>query len=320
MENKYHYIIFGYPRDYFRIMFQDAIERLGAEYIEDPIKYSSSNRLKILLYKIHYNPYLNWRWNLPFKKVWFSSFYNKIHSKPLCFIFLMDWCSPSYKGLIDVLRKKYADARFVLYLEDLVERHNISLEEVQKFDLSISYDKGDAAKYGFEYMPTFLSKVDLSTEGISYDCNFIGLPKNRLPIIYQLFESLTNAGLKCDFIVSSLKDKNSRIDGIQYIRKDMSYWDYLHHVANAKCLVEVLQKNCSGYTLRTWEALLYGKKLLTNNPEILKAPFYNEQQFIYFEDPYKIDIDRIKRNIDVPFFDTEKISPLNLFNLIEKMI
>ena len=39
MKSKYHYVIFGYHRDYFKVMFHEAIEKLGAEYIHNPITY-----------------------------------------------------------------------------------------------------------------------------------------------------------------------------------------------------------------------------------------------------------------------------------------
>lgn len=318
---KYHYVIFGYPRDYFKIMFQEAIDKIEAEYIENPSQHAKMGRLAKLIHNIHFNKYLNWKYELPFKRLWFKHYYKSQPDQSVCFVFLMGWIQPRYKGLIDELRKTNPTAKFVIYLEDLVSSHQFDLEEAKKFDLVISYDKGDAEKYRFEYNPTFLSKVNIkASPSLHSDFCFVGLPKNRLDVIYDVYNHLTELGYNCDFIISSLNNNSKRIKGIKYINKDMSYLEYLKLVVNTDCIIEIMQKNAQGYTLRTWEALLYGKKLLTNNPEIIKAPFYNEQQFIYFEDPYKIDIDRINRNINVPFFDTEKISPLNLFNLIEKMI
>ena len=318
---QYHYVIFGYPRDYFKIMFQEAIDKIDAEYIENPSQHAKMGRLAKLIHNIHFNKYLNWKYELPFKRLWFKHYYKSQPDQTVCFIFLMDWLTPRYKGLIDELKITNPKAKFVVFLEDLVSSHPFDTEEAKKFDLVISYDEGDSEKYGYAYHPTFLSKINIKpSTTLHSDFCFVGLPKNRLSEIYSVYKYLVEQGFKCDFIISGDKEKNNRVEGIKYIEKDMSYFEYLEHVVNTDCIVEIMQKNAQGYTLRTWEALLYGKKLLTNNPEIIKAPFYNEQQFIYFEDPYKINIDRINRNIDVPFFDTEKISPLNLFNLIEKMI
>lgn len=33
----YHYVVFSYPRDYFKVMFQNAIDEYDVEYISDPI-------------------------------------------------------------------------------------------------------------------------------------------------------------------------------------------------------------------------------------------------------------------------------------------
>lgn len=321
MESKYHYVVFGYPRDYFRVMFQDAIDKMGVEYIDDPIVYGGYNKLLVGLYHLHNNPYLNWRWQLPFNNIWFDKFYDKKEQgKPFCFVFMMDWVKPKFRGLLDVLRNKYPNAKFVVYLEDLVSRHNFDVEEAQKFDLCISYDLGDSKCYGFEYCPTFLSKVSMTPSKYTTDCSFVGLPKNRLDIINELYQKLSNSGLVCDFVISSLKDDNKKIAGVNYIKNDLPYLEYLNHVNSTNCMIEVMQNNCTGYTLRTWEALLYGKKLLTNNPEILRAPFYNERQFIYFDDPSAIEIEKIRERVEIPPFDSRSISSICLFELIEKML
>ena len=33
MDLRYDYVVFGYSRDYFRIMFKDAIDEMGVEYV-----------------------------------------------------------------------------------------------------------------------------------------------------------------------------------------------------------------------------------------------------------------------------------------------
>ncbi len=72
-------------------------------------------------------------------------------------------------------------------------------------------------------------------------------------------------------------------DGINYIDK-MEYKEYLQRLDKSKCLLDVLQGESRGFTLRV-EALVYGKKLITTNSEILNAPFYDARQFLYISSP-----------------------------------
>lgn len=317
----YHYVVFSYPRDYFKVMFQNAIDEFDVEYISDPIVHGGYGKILQIAYHLHFNPYLNWKYELPFKDKWLKLYYNKTSLKPICFLFLMDWIVPRNRGLIDILKVKYPNAKFVVYLEDLVSRHSFDVEEAKKFDLVISYDKGDAKRYNYVYYPTFMSKINLKrAEKEHSDFCFIGLPKNRLDKIYEVYHYLSSLGYKCDFIISGLKEKKQRISGIKYINHDMNYYDYLQHVVNSDCIVEIMQENAQGFTLRTWEALLYNKKLLTNNADIVNTDFYNPSQIMVFDDIKKISTDSFHKAIFDSLDFMDKISPINLFKLLESKL
>ena len=194
-------------------------------------------------------------------------------------------------------------------------------EEAKKFDMVISYDKGDARMYNYVYHPTFMSKIPLEkVEEDHSDFCFVGLPKNRLDKIYDVYLYLSSLGYKCDFVISGLKGKEQRISGIKYIGHDMSYYDYLQHVVNSDCIVEIMQENAQGFTLRTWEALLYNKKLLTNNADVENTNFYNPSQIIVFDDIRKISTDSFHEVIFDSHDFVDTISPNNLFKLIDSKL
>lgn len=316
---KYHYVVFGYEPDYFQIMFHDAVKNADVEYIEDPIHYSIDNAFFRSLCALHNNRYINHFLKLPFKHVWYPLFYKNKQNKPLCFVFLMHWNRKPQNRIIEVFRKHYPSSKFVLYLEDIVESDRLfDYDAVDIFDMVVTYDKGDSMKYGYTYLPSFLSKIEIMSDSSNHsNCCFVGLPKNRVSTIYTLYDQLKLKGLKCDFVLPNVKKSERCRDGINYSNKFISYKEYLGHIANTDCIIEIMQKNASGYTLRTWEALLYGKKLLTNNKSILTAPFYTPDQFIYFEDASRINAEKIVDNRDLERFPAESLSPVKLFELIE---
>ena len=100
----------------------------------------------------------------------------------------------------------------------------------------------------------------------------------------------------------------------------MSYYDYLQHVVNSDCIVEIMQENAQGFTLRTWEALLYNKKLLTNNADVENTNFYNPSQIIVFDDIRKISTDSFHEVIFDSHDFVDTISPNNLFKLIDSKL
>lgn len=319
---KYKYVVFGYRRDYFSIMFNDSVSKGIAEYIGDPILDKYKNLFIRSLYKIHHHPLLNWKFKLPLKNLWFPLFYNSFDSQPRCFIFLMDWITKENIKLFTGLRKKYSDCKLVVYFEDLVSsRPNFDMGLLKYFDFGISYDQLDSVKYNLLYHPTFLSKIEVNpcSEHTSDVC-FIGLAKDRLQKIHQLYKIFIDSGLEADFIISRKNENDLEEQGIQYISKDISYLEYLSHVINTNCILELMHHDAGGYTLRTWEALLYNKKLITNNQRILDAPFYNKDQFIVFKDIKDISLKQITEPLKKGNFDKESISSIRFFKYIDSQL
>ena len=321
MELSFHYVVFGYERDYFRVMFQEAVEKLGVEYIDNPIRHSIHNRTLSCLYDIHHNQYLNWRFDLPLKKKWYSLYYKGQQSKPICFVFLMEWNYPKYIPLYKLLRKNYPGCKLVLYLEDIVTSRGdvFSFETLSYFDRVVSYDKGDAEHYGFLCYQTFMSKIDLPKQKEKQtDVCFWGVEKNRKEMINAVYQHLNNGGLKCDFLVTGVRGKNTLTDGIKTRKHDKPYMDYIQAVTNSNCILEIMHHTAVGYTLRTWEAMLYSKVLLTNNEELRNSPYYNPEKMMLFNHVEEINIDKLRGLINNnSAFDYPSVSPVSFFYFLE---
>ncbi len=273
---KYRYVIFGYGRDYFQTIFADAINELGVEYIANPIENTYGKGLRSLLYSIHTNDYVNKVLKLPFKDKWLPYFYNKPSTTPICFIFLMDWCNKRYEPLYAILRKNYPGCKLCLYLEDLIaSRPDYPRDLFSHFDFVISYDKKEAQRINALYYHSFLSEVK-DVEAICYsDFCFVGRSKDRDSLVYDLYDYLVGEGFVCDFVLTGAPQKDRNKKGITYLSHDMSYRDYLSHIIGTKCIVEIMHHNAEGFTLRTWESLIYNKKLLTNNNGIKNLKYYS---------------------------------------------
>lgn len=155
-----------------------------------------------------------------------------------------------------------------------------------------TFDRDDAARYGFElteqvYRPDFsLVSPDVVPDT---DLFFVGKDKGRLRVLSDIRSMAEAAGLRCKMHV--VRDKHTSCPEPETEKdltdSDMPYAETLRWVGRSRCLIEVLQKGQSGHTLRVMEALFYGKKLLTNNPDIVTEPYYDPQRVFIFgkDDP-----------------------------------
>lgn len=142
-----------------------------------------------------------------------------------------------------------------------------------------TFDKGDAIKYGFQAINQVYRKpkafsckqLDIPHTDIFY----IGVDKHRTAILKMLKEEFDKDNIS--YSINIKKDKHSvAVPQLEscYIDKLVPYEDALNMIRQSDCILEILQKKQSGMTLRTLEAVFLGKKLITNNKEIINSPIY----------------------------------------------
>ncbi len=324
---KYNFAIFGYDQELYKIPYADVINSDSAVYLSKPL--DSKSRLLTVLYKSHITKKINKFVKLPFKGIWNPLMFrskNKFKEiKPLCFVFFMRRCNLVNQGLIKYLRKKYPDAKFVCFYQDLVKKYTeCSLERIKsEFDLVLSFDHVDAEEYGLYYYPLVYSVVDIpdNPQMEKSDVFFVGVAKNRLDDILDAYVRLRDAGLKCDFTICGVPEEQRRLtDEVKYSEK-MPYTENLQHIKATRCLLEIMQKGGHGYTLRACEAIVLGRKLLTNNPEIENAPFYSPDTISTFTTADTINLDFVKSGNDsVDYSYKDKLSPIHLLEFIEEKL
>ena len=312
----FNYVVFGYANDFYTIPYDDVNHLDNAVYLCKPI--DSDNKLLTFLYKTHFSGLLNKRIDMPFKSIWNPMMFRRQFAtkRPICFVFFIRRCYLIKYGLLDYLKKKYPDAKFVCHYQDLVARcPDVPVDEIKRrFDLVLSFDQQDAKEYGLEYYPLVYSdyKVPENADIKPSDVFFVGKAKDRLDDIIDAFERLEASGLKCDFHITGVpQDKRRLTDKINYIDK-MPYIENLQRIKATKCLLEVMQKGGHGYTLRACEAIMYNRKMLTNNPEVTKAPFYSAEAISVFNSAEDIDLDFVKSAKEFDYNYKEKLSPVHM--------
>ena len=79
--------------------------------------------------------------------------------------------------------------------------------------------------------------------------------------------------------------------------KSLSHKEILNYFARALCIIDFPSSFQTGLTMRTFETLAAGKKLITTNKYITNEPFYNPEYIQVIDtDNYRLDVDFIKKS------------------------
>lgn len=100
------------------------------------------------------------------------------------------------------------------------------------------------------------------TRGVSLNC-----------FVLELLEA---AGLTTHFhIIRDNRASYSMQDLPHLSTKGLSYEDNIKMIRRSHCLLELLQKNQSGLSMRSLEAAFFGKKLITDNLRMAESELYS---------------------------------------------
>lgn len=195
-------------------------------------------------------------------------------------------------------------------------------EKYTKFNWNniYTFDPVDAEKYGYTYLGfNYYSKKELKDTTQEYDAYFAGGFKGgRNQLILDLFHYLKDNGVKVDFNINIYsEDQDPHIPELKISRGHwIPYEDVLNTVNKSNCIIELMQQNQNGSSLRYFESICYNKKLLTNNKNIVNYPFYNKENMRIFEKIEDIDIEWLKENREIEYNYNNEFSPVHLVDYL----
>lgn len=314
------YIYFAGFSDYWKITNNDLYHRNDV-FVCDGIKNSLLDKVS----RIHNSWKLNKKKELPLKSIWFS-FYSaagKFRKDQKQFAIFAEDNSLSFSAkYLKYLRRKYPKLVMIFNFSNPCGEYNLSkLKRVEQYyDHIITFNQTDNEQYGFELLPiNGYSKLNVPKSNIpESDLFFVGQDKGRLPILLALHDRLSELGLKCLFSVVNVKAEDViPRSGIVYNRR-MSYMEVLQHVEKTKCVLELLEGDSNYSSIRTTEALVYGKKLITMSKRVLNSIHYSPSQMLCIESPEEITKEFFETPIENDY-DISDFSPAKGLAEIEKL-
>lgn len=317
---EYKYIVVSYGYDYYDYVYRQFQN-------SDYAIYSHQITFPFLIESLFYRHIFSSR--LPFKKfwtklyIWYLSRYVRSIAFPedkICFLLLAGGKNNILLkyGLAEKLREKYHKSKIVFFINDLVSitKQPIGLLK-DKADLVISFDPGDADKYQVLNHVIPYSDFQFVTSEIEYDITFVGAAKDRFQELLSIHKHLISQGINSHFhIINVPKQDQVDIEGVVY-SGFISYEENLKILSKSRCIIEIVQKKGTGNTIRVGEAIIMGKRILTNNPHIVTNGIYDSTNMRVFSNLEDIDIEFIKNKDKVVYSARERMYPKNLLYFIE---
>lgn len=162
--------------------------------------------------------------------------------------------------------------------------------------------------------PTFLDLYYIGVYNenrIDFVCNF--LKKINQLNVETLFEIFTEK-------ISKIPVNYRNIPNLNYILDKVSFDHVFERSSNSKILVDFVNSNHKGLSLRVFEALNANKKLITTNPEVKKYEFFNDANILIYDS--EISLEEIKAFLQIPFekLPNTMISKYSFENWLENII
>ncbi len=250
-------------------------------------------------------------------KVYKRFFYNKLRSfhkmiqdknngKQYDFIF-----SNSYlpRDTVIAYRKKFPNAKLILYLDDSVKNMYGIERTFDCYDVVKTFDRSDAIQYNIKLQPLFYedSYCEDTMIDIQYDLCFIGtIHSDRLRVISLIEDICRQQNLRfyhyC-YLQSSfiyyfywLTKKEFRKKTKDYFEfGQMKYSEVVKIISYSRAVLDIQHPLQTGLTMRTMETIGSHKKIITTNKDIRNYDICNENVYVIDRNAPIIESEFLKR-------------------------
>lgn len=251
-------------------------------------------------------PALAWRYSDRYYFSWLNE-YGPANCD-IIFIVKGEGLSPIF---IKAMRDRYPNAHVILYLFDSMLNLPLIENKFPYIDEFFSFDPVDCnRRKKFKYRPLFFldryRQIDTAKPGRSIF--FIGTLNGDRPKVISRLLANRDPGVFFDywfFVRSRIElalrkvfDRYlAKLDAARFLFKPMPVNTITMHFGRSLAVLDIEHPNQAGLTMRTFEVIASGKKLITTNQRIREHEFYDPRRICV--------IDRSKPCVPADFFETE---------------
>lgn len=248
------------------------------------------------------------KFHIPFESVWYDKEVLKYDGEIVIFEPL---CTPIY---VKWLRKKKPNADIVFWYWNIAKNTVCPDTIKDTWCRKYSFARLDCAQYNMKFNPLpYFSEIKVQPAEKEYDIIFVGKDKGRLPALLDLKKQFEDLGLKTKFVISPT---HSYDKGPEY-SPPIKYMESVELGNRSKAVLDYIEVNNSGQSLRVVEALFLKEKIITNSILVSDYDFYcPENIFILGRD----DINSLPEFLNTPYKEVapEIIAKYDFDNVIKR--
>lgn len=217
-------------------------------------------------------------------------------------------------------KKDHPECECIFYTWDSFTNHSHPTQILKYFHKKFTFDPGDAVKYGLNFRPLFFldsyKSLDSNNDAkCKYDLLFLGTAhSDRYTISNKVKEwcDINNLKSYCYYFIhgrfvyfyKKIFDKSFQLFDYKKLSfKSLTTNEILELYKNSNVILDINHPGQNGLTMRTFETIGSGKKMITTNSEVKKYPFYNSNN-IYVIDRNDVVLD--KDFFELPYSPIEK--------------
>ena len=223
------------------------------------------------------------------------------------------------KSVLELFRESNPNAECILYQYDTQKRYPHIIKLFDLFDRVYSFDIEGCQQHNLILRPLFFVNTEKNDTTIKYDISSVAsYYPERLQMIQKLKKQCKKDNIKCYFylylywkgFVRNFERLYKYFFDINL--KSLSKEKMLAILDATKAVLDVPAEKQDGLTMRTFEVIGKGKKLITTNTSIVKYDFYNNDNIFLLGSDNLADVKRFltieKQNTPKEILDKYSLS------------
>ncbi|MBB4807781.1 hypothetical protein HNP38_003097 [Chryseobacterium defluvii] len=259
------------------------------------------------------------RFNKKLYQLQIHTYYKRIlkeiqHRKYDYFLLIKGEAIPVF--FLEEIKRNNPRMEMIHYNFDPLTEYPGLVANLKYFDKKFTFERSDAHTYHLHFRPLFYLeeyKDRGEVTSFEYDMVFIGSAHTDRYVVGEKVKAVADQlHLKCFFYyyamgraafrLKKLIDKNLKQFDLRKVSfKKLSHQEIIAYYGKSKSVLDINKPFQEGLTIRTFEVLAAGRKLVTTNADIKNYPFYNPDNILI--------IDRENVSLKPDFFTTEFTKP-----------
>jgi hypothetical protein len=178
----------------------------------------------------------------------------------------------------------------VAYLSDGIARLSMPIDQLATFDKVYTFDGADAHEYQLRKLYNYIYEEHADFKTTSDFKAFVVMGgKHRVDVLGRVAQAFEQLGYTstCKFLVQS-KPVPGASPLLTFFRQRMDIDETAEYVRRSEILIDIVRPGHAGLSFRFFEALLYRKKMITNNPSVADYDFYDPRNILIIDSEHPV--------------------------------